>query len=95
MMQYILNEDEFKQLKSAADRGKRFEGCTTVNLTTKQLQALCTKICNEMPVQWGWNGVDPKPWGCKLDADKKGQEWYCDTCPVQDLCPSTQKEYSK
>lgn len=93
-MMYILTEEEYKQLQE--NRKREF------NLTTKKLQTLCTKICNEMPVQWGWgqNKNDPeyfKPWGCILTPDKEDgdSEWYCDKCPVQDICPSKQKTYSQ
>jgi hypothetical protein len=102
-MQYILTEEEYKDLKSAADRGRRLEGHITVHMTTKQLQALCTKIAVTMPVKWGWGGPDPKPWGCLLtqraEAEKQGnfdpEVWYCDSCPVQNLCPYPGKCYSK
>ena len=55
-MQYILTQEEMDELKKAKQR--------SFDVTTKQLQKLCTKIANEMPVVWGWGGPDPKPWGC-------------------------------
>lgn len=103
-MQYILTEDEYKQLKAAADLGHRFKGLTTVNMTTKQLQALCTKIADTMPVKWGWPGMpNPEPWGCLITKQKEAEAqgnndpevWYCDTCPVQRLCPHPYKTYSQ
>lgn len=84
MMQYILSEEEYKALK--AEQKRKY------NITTKRLQELCTKIANEMPIEWGWNGPDPKPWGCVLTEES---EWYCDDCPVRDICPSNSKEWSK
>ena len=101
-MQYILSEEEYKALKTDADRGKRFEGHTTVHMTRKQLQDLCTKIADTMPVKWGWGKPDtPKPWGCVITAQKTAEaeggsgEWYCDTCPVQRLCPYEGKSWSQ
>jgi hypothetical protein len=84
-MQYILSQEEYDELKRHADAHRP-------DLTPKQLQKLCTEICDTMPVNWGWNGPDPKPWGCKLSKD---HEWYCDKCPVQRLCPSDEQEFSK
>ena len=86
-MQYILNEDEYKQLVAAANKKP------LVRLSTEGLQTLCTKICNEMPVVWeGWlKERPPSPWGCKLTNEN---EWYCDNCPVQTICP-TGKSWSK
>jgi hypothetical protein len=101
-MQYILSEEEYKALKTDADRGRRLEGHQTVHLSRKKLQELCTKIADTMPVKWGWGKPDdPKPWGCVITAEKKAEEegyhdeWYCDKCPVQDLCPYEGKSYSK
>jgi hypothetical protein len=85
-MQYILTEEEYKALKS---NSKLLNG-----VTEKQLQTLCTKIADEMPVKWGWGGPDPKPWGC-IKSVEDGDEWYCDSCPVQDICPEPYKEWSK
>lgn len=83
-MQYILSQNEYDALvKNAENR---------IGCTTKELQTVCTKIANEMPVYWGWGGNDPKPWGCIYTAK---HEWYCDQCPVQKICPSDDKEYSK
>lgn len=83
-MQYILSEEEYKGLVNKKQ--------STIDLETKKLQTLCTKIANKMPVVWGWNGPDPKPWGCILTENG---EWYCDKCPVQEICPSKEKEYTK
>lgn len=83
-MQYILTEQEYKELLYAKEY--------TTTLSKNKLQTLCTKIANEMPVKWGWNGPDPKPWGCVISQK---EEWYCDKCPVQTICPYDHKEYSK
>lgn len=90
-MQYILTEEEYKALKSKQNH--------EIELSRKKLQILCTKIANEMPVVWGWNGPDPKPWGCKITIEENSEfgtdEWYCDKCPVAEICPSDEKEWSK
>lgn len=100
-MMYILSEDEYKELKANADRGARLAGHTAVGMTTKQLQKLCTLIADTMPVKWGWarrgEPDPPKPWGCIITAEKQDppQEWYCDTCPVHNLCPHPHKAHSQ
>lgn len=83
---YILTEAEYRDLKAQQQR--------ELGLSTKKLQELCTKIANTMPVKWGWGEPDPKPWGCMLTAKNEGEEWYCDQCPVQSICPAPQC-YSK
>jgi hypothetical protein len=83
MMQYILTQAEYDELKRVKEMH--------FNVMTKRLQELCTKVADEMPVNWGWNGPDPKPWGC---IHSKDLEWYCDTCPVSSFCPSD-KQWSK
>ena len=91
-MMYILTQAEYDELKQKAAQPKPWRP----DITTKQLQKLCSEIADTMPVNWGWNGPDPKPWGCIITRYKEeGTEWYCDTCPVQALCPHEDKEYSK
>jgi len=91
-MQYILSKEEYDALVNGKlERAK---------MADKKLQKLCTKICNEMPVKWGWdiNNDEPKPWTCKLNPPKDPEyyeEWYCDQCPVVDICPCTEKEFSQ
>lgn len=86
-MQYILTEEEYNAL--AVKKAWK----TGLNVTEKKLQELCTKIANEMPVKWGWPSVsEPAPWGCILTEE---QEWYCDKCPVQAICPCSDKEWSQ
>ena len=92
-MQYILTQEEYDKLRAVQK--------TSVALEKKKLQALCTKIANEMPVVWGWGQVpDPKPWGCVFHEDDSDPEQYanfgyCDKCPVQEICPYQFKEFSK
>jgi len=56
----------------------------------KILQDLCTRVANNEPVKEGW--YKGKPWGCILTEEG---EWYCDDCPVQDICPHDYKEWSQ
>ena len=86
-MKYILTQKEYNELRQAQK--------VRIGLKKEKLQQLCTKIANEMPVVWGRNGPDPKPlkpWGCIIDNQ---DEWYCDLCPVIDICPNKHKEFSK
>lgn len=84
-MQYILTQQEYDELRERKQHH--------IKLERSKLQALCTKIANEMPVKWGWGGSDPKPWGCRL-SDEEG-DWYCDKCPVTEICPSDEKDWSQ
>jgi hypothetical protein len=84
-MQYILSQQEYDELRSIQKR--------RIALSDKRLQTLCTKIADTMPVKWGWETPDvAKPWGCILSVD---HEWYCDQCPVQEICPNVSKAWSK
>ena len=87
-MQYILTEQEYGELLARANEEP------LVNITKKQLQALCTKIANEMPItlNWGPWKEKPTPWGCIHTAEG---EWYCDSCPVQKICPEENMSWSK
>ncbi len=84
-MQYILSEDEYKDLVRKSEIRKK--DCELV------IQDLCTKVANNMPVAWSW-GDYFEPWGCVLTKESH-DEWYCDECPVQKECPSKLKKYSK
>ena len=99
-MQYILSQDEYDDLKAKQK--------LDLQMQNNHLQELCTKICDTMPVDWGWGGRknDPnniKPWGCILTVEKKAKakgntyyhDWYCDQCPVQNICPHPHKSWSK
>ena len=84
-MQILLTESEYAELRDTAKQEREKNKDT--------LQELCTQVCDHMPIDWGWGGHDgPKPWGCILS--KQG-EWYCDQCPVKDVCPSNRKHWSK
>lgn len=97
-MQYLLTEEEYNNLKTR----RAYE----IRMSKDKLQKLCTKICDTMPVDWGWGGKGQekniKPWGCIITAQKRAEEegdhcheWYCDECPVQDICPKEYKSWSK
>ena len=83
-MQYLLSEDEYDSLLLSIKEKK--------DKLKDTLQDLCTKVCNHMPVHD--NGITEKlnPWGCVLTLE---EEWYCDQCPVQDVCPNPNKYWSK
>lgn len=88
-MQYIFTEEEFAAIKNR----QTYE----IQLSKKKLQKLCTEIADTMPIKWTWGSgkENPKPWGCIITQAAKGQEWYCDDCPVQSICPNEYKEHSK
>lgn len=88
-MMYLLTEEEYQDLLQ-----KKHEH---IKLARTKLQNLCIKIADEMPVLWGWgdNPDIPKPWGCILTKETPSYEWYCDNCPVADICPNPNKHWSK
>lgn len=101
-MMYILTAEEYQELYEAKlliDAGVASAGRSPAAtaggyaLTDNELQVLCTKIADEMPVNWGWNGPDPKPWGCTKSFNDG--EWCCDQCPVIKICPEKDKCWSK
>ena len=86
-MQYVLTQEEYDELRA--------KQTLDLGMQKDRLQTLCTLIADTMPVKWGWSkDEEPKPWGCVLTAAKYHDEWYCDSCPVQDICPAD-KEWSK
>ncbi len=82
-MQYILSEEEYEKLVSWKTEKSREE--------TEKLQAVCTRIADEFPIKF-WDMTEAKPWRCILTVK---QEWYCDECPVSEICPHPNKEFSK
>ncbi len=84
-MQYLLTDKELEQFQN--------EERNRIKKHIKVLQDLCTQVCDLKPIDWGWGEPeDPKPWGCILT---RKEEWYCDQCPVQDVCPHPAKHWSK
>lgn len=88
-MQYILSEEEYRKLTN--NRINALEARRQLTSLENKLQTLCTKVANEMPIMF-WDNTKPQPWGCILSKDC---EWYCDECPVKDICPSDAKTFSK
>lgn len=84
-MQYILSEDEYRELKR--------EQAASLRANQQKLQAICTLAAQHIPVARDWShDKTPKPWGCILAPSSPG---YCDDCPVSEICPNTDKEWSK
>jgi len=84
-MQYILTQEEYDALRKKQQH--------ELTLSKGKLQKLCTKIADTMPVKWGWSkDEEAKPWGCILTNE---HEWYCDSCPVQEICPYHSKSWSQ
>lgn len=85
-MQYLLTEQEYQKLTQDSKNKNK--------ISRNVLQDLCTKVADHMPIKWSWGeGKEtPKPWGCILTIKS---EWYCDDCPVHDMCPNTDKHHSK
>jgi hypothetical protein len=88
-MMYILTQDEYDALRNDV----KVQSLTQI----KKMQKLCTQIADTMPVRWTWGDgkINPRPWGCIITLEKEGEEWYCDECPVQEICPSNRKSYSQ
>lgn len=84
MMQYILTEQEYQDLRATQHM--------KIHMNKTELQTLCSHIADTMPVSVSWfNDGIPTPWGCILT----GHINYCDKCPVQSICPNENKEWSK
>lgn len=81
-MQYILTEEEYKELLK---RKKTLE-----DIDKQKLQKLCTEIADAMPVKF-WGRTEAAVWGCILTSD----DHYCDECPVTSICPNTNKHWSQ
>ena len=86
VMQYLLTQEEYDALRARQQH--------EIDISRDQLQKLCSEIADTMPIKRPWNkNAEPAPWGCVLTVD--GEEWYCDRCPVQKICPNPYKEWSK
>lgn len=85
-MKYVLSEEEFKDLTNVK--------AAKIFMEKKKLQALCTKIADTMPIVWSWKGHEtPMPWKCIHSIEDLC--WYCDECPVSEICPEPNKVWSK
>jgi hypothetical protein len=84
-MQYVLTQEEYDALRARQEH--------ELTLSRAKLQKLCTNIADTMPVKRSWDPkAEPAPWGCILTEK---HEHYCDLCPVQEICPESDKEWSK
>jgi hypothetical protein len=80
-MMYILTQEEFDALQ---EKNRKI-----AEDAQKILQDLCTRVADsEIQTSGCKKG---QPWGCILTHDY----WYCDRCPVQNVCPYEWKEWSK
>jgi hypothetical protein len=62
MMQYILTQAEYDELRTKQE--------LDLKLKKQELQKLCTKIADTMPVSVSWRrGCKPEPWGCILTPE--------------------------
>ncbi len=90
-MQYILSEEEMEEVRKLRAKMKSLPD-------VDKLQKMCTKIADEWPTWTGWNKKCPQPaepWGCVITREEENEEWYCDECPVQTICPREWKSWSK
>jgi hypothetical protein len=80
-MQYLLSKEEYENLTDKA--------FSNSDMPSKaKLQSFCTMVANKLTVLfWG----NEEPWGCYLTEE---EEWYCDKCPCQEVCPAP-KSWSK
>ena len=83
-MQYILSEEEYEKLVKSSKKVTS-DGIEIIN-------HLCRRIANteHIPVYWD---DKPQPWKCIRDEEE--DEWYCDQCPVVDICKYRGKHFSK
>lgn len=88
MMQYILTEEEYNSLQSAAN--------SVAAARVKLTQEFCTLVADTMPVKF-WGNREPEVWGCILTVRERtgGHDWYCDECPAKKFCPYPSKSWSK
>lgn len=83
-MQYILTQEELDGLHKRAKIGDEAP-------SKESLQSFCTMVADKLPLEEGWQkGV---PWGCILT--KGNDDWYCDDCPAQEICPYKYKSWSQ
>jgi hypothetical protein len=83
-MQYLLTEDEYKNLIETKRKRDKAE--------TEKLQEFCTFVANNTPIVRSWSSnKGPRPWNCILTHANH----YCDECPAKKICPNPNKEWSK
>ena len=81
-MMYVLSQEEFDELQLKKKQ--------ITDDAQKILQDLCTRVADSEILTAGNNRG--QPWGCIKSLH---HEWYCDGCPVQDVCPNPDKEWSQ
>ena len=86
-MQYLLTEEEYNELRIQNNAKQR--ECDII------INDLCQTVANHLPVHVS----DPhspiqkqEPWKCIRSVK---YEWYCDNCPVKDICRWPNKVFSK
>jgi hypothetical protein len=83
-MQYILSAEEYDALVKI--------GRDVKHSVNADLQQAYTLAAIHTPAVVDWKD-EIEPWGCILDEDS--DPVYCDCCPVKDICPYDQKEFSQ
>lgn len=81
-MQYLLTQDEYKELVDCSKKITARE--------EKKLQEFCTFVADNLILDSGWKKGET--WGCILSEE---DEWYCDDCPAREVCPYEFKSWSK
>lgn len=91
-MQYLLTEAEYGALTARANEGTALKHLYP---SKEELQAFCTLVADNMPVQSGWYAG--KVWGCIVSRKDDGSniDWYCDDCPARKFCPYEWKQFSQ
>ena len=86
-MQYILTEEEYRKLLDTSRLAKA--------KVVAVVQDLCTRVANNEPVIFNHEDgtTHETTWGCMLTTE--GADFYCDHCPVREVCPSEDKVFSK
>ena len=80
-MMYILTQEEFDALQEKSRR--------ITKDAQEVIQQLCSRIADNEVSTSGW--AKGYSWGCVITKNNE----YCDECPVQDLCPHEDKEWSQ
>ena len=84
-MDYVLNQEEYDELKNGIEKERE--------AVKETLQRLCAEVAIYKPIKF-WNNAIPSPWGCWQNGGSS-IGGYCDECPVQDDCPEEYKRWSK
>jgi hypothetical protein len=94
-MMYILTEEEYQNLRQV----RALKEAGIKRAATKKMQDLCTQIADTMPIKGRKKGDPSVPWLCKITVEREGRdhdaEWYCDRCPVVEICPHGNKTFSQ